>query len=356
VLLMAEFLRLPNFKGCQITVSVLLPPGTARTWLWSRYHAGRYWMIKKRKRRKLRKKAAVKSPAVDILAEKVGINKHAGKDGPRKKRKVRARPQVQPVSKHTDEHVTPPHAIADEHATEGEAHKDANTTFADEGHGDNKGGLSGLKTQPTPICHSGQHLETVEKLVCDKVVPDEEASYSAGRFGNLCFAPQWGLTNPGRMDNSYECRDMMSNLFTPADHEFFNEGVRDESAIRRSWKMLCQSAQQQANTLLCFEALTEEHADLVYAHESCKDVKARYKDCQKELAKVQAAYDRKVFDYDMLSKNYEGALVREKSTQERLEELEEEKKEVDQLDIKQLDRIWQLEEALKQFEAEADQL
>ncbi|GKD44053.1 hypothetical protein Tco_1268698 [Tanacetum coccineum] len=96
------------------------------------------------------------------------------------------------------------------------------------------------------------------------------------------------------MDNSHECRDTMSNLFTPADHEFFNEGVRDEPTIRRSWKMLCQSAQQQANTLLCFEALTEEHADLVYAYESCKDVKALHKDCQKELAKVQAAYDRKL--------------------------------------------------------------
>ncbi|GKE53610.1 hypothetical protein Tco_1488766 [Tanacetum coccineum] len=190
----------------------------------------------------------------------------------------------------TDEHVTPPHANANEHATGGEAHEDANATFVDEGHGDNE----------------GQHLETVEKLVCDKVVPDGEASYSAGRFGNLPFTPQWGLTDSSRMDNSRECRDMMSNLFTPADHEFFNEGVRDESAIWRSWKMLCQSTQQQANT-----------------HESCKDVKARYKDCQKKLVKVQAAYDGKVSDYDQLSKNYEGAL---------------------------------LEDALKKSEAEADQL
>ncbi|GKB41228.1 hypothetical protein Tco_0886170 [Tanacetum coccineum] len=30
VLSMAEFLRLPNFKGCKITVGVLLPPGAAR--------------------------------------------------------------------------------------------------------------------------------------------------------------------------------------------------------------------------------------------------------------------------------------------------------------------------------------
>ncbi|GJU20110.1 hypothetical protein Tco_1153452 [Tanacetum coccineum] len=46
------------------------------------------------------------------------------------------------------------------------------------------------------------------------------------------------------MDNSRLCRDMMSNLFTPADQESFNEGMRNESAIKRSWKLLCQSAQQ----------------------------------------------------------------------------------------------------------------
>ncbi|GKA98183.1 hypothetical protein Tco_0826077 [Tanacetum coccineum] len=63
-----------------------------------------------------------------------------------------------------------------------------------------------------------------------------------------------------------------------------------------------RSAQQQANTLLRFEALTEEHANLVYAYESCKDVKSRYKECE------------------------------------------------------QVDRIKQLEEALRQSEADAHQL
>ncbi|GJV67620.1 hypothetical protein Tco_1483129 [Tanacetum coccineum] len=113
----------------------------------------------------------------------------------------------------------------------------------------------------------------------------------------------------------------MANLFTPVDEEFFNEGVRDESTIRRSWKMLCQSAQQQANVLLRFEALKEQHADLVYAHESCADVKVRFKECRKEL-----------------------------------EELEEEKKEADNLNSSQVDRIRQLKEALKQAEADARQL
>ncbi|GJT63913.1 hypothetical protein Tco_1015393 [Tanacetum coccineum] len=102
----------------------------------------------------------------------------------------------------------------------------------------------------------------------------------------------------------------MLNLFTPADEEFFNEGVRDESAIKRSWKLLCQSVQQQANTLLRFEALKEQHTDL-------------------------------------LSKNYDGALTREKSLQDRLKELEEEKKQADQLNSSRTDQIKQLEEALK---------
>ncbi|GKA58874.1 hypothetical protein Tco_0758187 [Tanacetum coccineum] len=121
------------------------------------------------------------------------------------------------------------------------------------------------------------------------------------------------------MDNSHECRDMMANLFTLADDKFFNEGVRDESAIKRSWKLLCQSAQQQANTLLCFKALKEQHADLIYAHEM----------------------NWPQFDQPMMRK---------------LEEVEEEKNEVDNLNSSQPDRIRKLKEALKQAEADVEQL
>ncbi|GKC12623.1 hypothetical protein Tco_1009405 [Tanacetum coccineum] len=52
----------------------------------------------------------------------------------------------------------------------------------------------------------------------------------------------------------------------------------------------------------------------------------------------------------------DGALTREKGLQDRLEKLEEEKKEADQLNSTQADRIKQLEEALKQSEADAHQL
>ncbi|GJW09439.1 hypothetical protein Tco_1575266 [Tanacetum coccineum] len=120
--------------------------------------------------------------------------------------------------------------------------------------------------------------------------------------------------------------------------------------------MLCQSAQQQANVLLRFEALKEQHADLVYAHESCADVKVRFKEFRKELSTVRSAYDEKVAAYEQLFKNYDGALTRKKSLQDRLEELEEEKKEADNLNSSQADRIRQLEEALKQAEADARQL
>ncbi|GKD26994.1 hypothetical protein Tco_1233208, partial [Tanacetum coccineum] len=177
----------------------------------------------------------------------------------------------------------PPIVNAGEFVTGGNV-QDNDVVIAIEGHGDNEDHL----------------LEDVEKPVREKVMLEVEASYSAGRFGNLPFTPQWGLTDSYRMDNSRLCRDIMLNLFTLADNEFFNEGVRNESAIKRSCKLLCQSAQQQANSLLRFEAFTEDHANLVYAHKSCKDLKARYKECRKELAKAQSDYDEKTSAYDQL--------------------------------------------------------
>ncbi|GJV99977.1 hypothetical protein Tco_1555229 [Tanacetum coccineum] len=378
VITMAEFLRLPDFHGCKVSAGELLPPGSARV-------------------------THLTAPAerVEDIPPKTGDMMVAElpcrkvlREGVRKKRRVRVVNPMQPTSEHvssptplnhaeplttiageahvtpptsagrmgvlrdqTDEPVTPPVVNVGEFPTGREDGQDgADAMFANEGHGDNEGGLSGLQTQPSPARPADRLLETVEKPASDKIVPDAEASYSVGRFGNLPFTPQWGLTESSRMDNSRQCRDMMSNLFTPADLEFFNEGVRHESAVKRSWKMLCQSAQQQANVLLRFESLMEEHADLVYAHESCNDVKIRYKECKRELAKAQSAYDEKVLACDQLSKNYDGALIREKSLQERVEELEEEKREAEQLTSEQADRIKHLEEALKQSEVEAQQL
>nr|GEV66998.1 hypothetical protein [Tanacetum cinerariifolium] len=144
------------------------------------------------------------------------------------------------------------------------------TSFTIEGHGDNVGGLLRLQAWPSPAHHSGRHLDTVEEPAHENVVPEVEASYSVRRFGNPPFTPQWGLTKSSCMDNSRICRDIMSNLSTSADEQFFNEGVRDES--------------------------------------------------------------------------------------DRLKELEEEKKEAGQLNSSQANRIKQLEEAFKQYKADAHQL
>ncbi|GKC24252.1 hypothetical protein Tco_1026402 [Tanacetum coccineum] len=88
--------------------------------------------------------------------------------------------------------------------------------------------------------------------------------------------------------------------------------------------------QQQSNVLLCFENLSEEHANLVYAHESCKEMKARYKECKKEIS----AYDENVSAYDQLLKDYNGVLNIEKGLNKRVEELKGEKKGLENVNAK----------------------
>ncbi|GJT35490.1 PXMP2/4 family protein 4-like protein [Tanacetum coccineum] len=214
VVIMAEFLQLPNFKGYKVAAGAILPHGSALV-----THLASPTERLEDLPPKTRDMVIAEIPC--RKTKRVARNKDAGKEGARKKRRVRVGTPVHPDSEHG-------------------VQENVDAAFSNEGHGDNEG---------------GQHPEIVEKPVRDK------------------------------------------------------------------------SAQQQTNTLLCFEALTEEHANLFYAHESCKDVKARYKECKKELVKVQSAYDEKASAYDQLSKNYEGALTREKSLQDRLEELEEETKE-----------------------------
>nr|GEZ07077.1 hypothetical protein [Tanacetum cinerariifolium] len=279
VVIMVEFLRLPNFKSCKIVSGDLLAPGSAQmTHLSS--SAKRLEDLppnKEKKKRKAEEKAEANAPATNIQAERVVRNKDAGKEADEEY----VSPNVSAgrmgvLRNQTDEHVIPLPAInAGGFMRDGEGvQENLDVAFFREGHGDNEGGLSG------PL------LDIVEMPERTKVVPKVETSYSVGRFGNLPFTPQWGMTDSSHMDNSHQYRDMMLSLFTPVDNGFFNEGVRNESAVKRTWKLLCQSAQQQANALLYFEALMEKHADFIYAHESCKDVKARYKECKKELAQI----------------------------------------------------------------------
>ncbi|GKC71402.1 PXMP2/4 family protein 4-like protein [Tanacetum coccineum] len=336
VITMAGFLRLPNFKGCKVAAGTLLPPGTARV-----THlappAARLEDIPP----KTGDMIVVEIPCRKVVDDKEkksgmprGEGHHQGSCW------LNSSVEAQGcVAKATENRAKPLEALANEEHVSIPLLVGRMDTLRDQTDETcvspgswpiNKGGLSESADLPSPVNPSGMIVPAISwKCMLPKnVVPDVEASYSAGRFGNLPFTPQWGLTDSSHMDNSRECRDMVAN-FTPADEEFFNEGFWDESAIRRSWKLLCQSAQQQANVLLRFKALKEQHANLVYAHESCTDVKAHFKECRKELAAVQSAYDEKVSAYDQLSKNYDRALTREKGLQDRLEELEEEKKEAD---------------------------
>ncbi|GKB13090.1 V-type proton ATPase subunit B2 [Tanacetum coccineum] len=333
VITMAEFMRLPNFKGCKVSAGALLPPGAARVthlaspaerledippktgdMMTAEIPCQKVLDDKEKKKRKDEEKVVAYTADVDIQIDKpVSPNVSAGRMGV--------------LRNQTDEHVPPlPLANAEVFVTGGDVvvvggvcegwgleFRENVAACCNWGHDDNDGGIFGLQSS-------------------------------------------LGLTDSSRMDNSRQCRDMMSNLFTPADLEFFNEGVRNESAIKQSWKLLCQSVQQQANILLRFKALTEEHVDLVYAYDSCKNVKARFKECKKELATVWSTYDEKTSAYDQLSKNYDGALTREKSLQDMVEELKEEKKDSEQLSVKQVERIEQLKEALRQSEADAYQL
>ncbi|GJV15687.1 hypothetical protein Tco_1361010 [Tanacetum coccineum] len=299
MLTMAEFLRLPDLHGCKVAAGALLPPGavlkTHLTTLSTRLEdvlakTGAMEMVevpcrkvladKEKKNRKAEVKAAAKADDHDdIHIERVASNKCAGGMGaPRKKRKTCVdTPLVNADSEHVssptpinqslsvvapanEKHVSKTASAAQlaalQNQTDGQGspldlvNKNVeelvagkgrgddhdNVNVAIEGHGDNADGLFGLRTQPSPNNNSRPRIESVKKPMCDKQLPDTEAGILA------------------------------TYLSLP------NEDILILA--------------QQANVILCFEALIEEHDDLVHAHKSCKDVKARYKECKKELEKA----------------------------------------------------------------------
>ncbi|GJW61547.1 hypothetical protein Tco_0110882 [Tanacetum coccineum] len=268
VITMAEFLRLPNFKGCKVSAGALLPPGAARVthlaspaerledippktgdMMTAEIPSRKVLDDKDKKKRKAEEKAVAHTADADIQIDKVATKRGAGREGGCKKRKVRVGAPVQQDSEHvssltplnhalpletlantnhvspnvsagrmgvlrnqTDEHVPPPPLVnAGVFVTGRDGIQENVAAFVIKGHDDNEGGIFGLQTQPSP---------------------PRPAGYSASRFGNLPFTPQWGLTNSSCMDNFRQCQDMMSNLFTPADLEFFNEGLSAKQAER----------------------------------------------------------------------------------------------------------------------------
>nr|GEX97754.1 hypothetical protein [Tanacetum cinerariifolium] len=137
-------------------------------------------------KRKAEEKTAAKVPAINIQAEKT-VNKDASREGPRKKRRVRARPQVAPDSEHVSSPAPlnqpkPLEALADKE------HGNVDASHAIEGHGDNEGGLYRLKTRPIPAHPSGRRLDTLEEPA-----PNVEASKLTDDFGKH-FTPQQELS------------------------------------------------------------------------------------------------------------------------------------------------------------------
>nr|GFA08903.1 hypothetical protein [Tanacetum cinerariifolium] len=86
---------------------------------------------------------------------------------------------------------------------------------------------------------------------------------------------------------------------------------------------------QQSNALLRFEVLSEEYANLYYAHESCKEMELCCKECKKEMAKLRTEYENNVSAYNQLLNDYNGVINTENGLSKRVEELEVEKKELE---------------------------
>nr|GEW51047.1 hypothetical protein [Tanacetum cinerariifolium] len=171
---------------------------------------------KKKKKKKAESKAAANALDADIQIMNVASKRCDGKRGSsRKRRKVLLETPVHPDSDHasslvplnyakplkalaneehvstntsvgrmdvlrnqTDEHVTPRQVTNVDELVLGEekGQEDINPTFVNEGHDDNKDGLSGLRTQPSPVHYLDQHLEFVKKPARDTIMPDAEAS------------------------------------------------------------------------------------------------------------------------------------------------------------------------------------
>nr|GEW58963.1 hypothetical protein [Tanacetum cinerariifolium] len=166
----------------------------------------------------------------------------------------------------------------DDHLVDvGGGNGDGDRGFVDKGHGDNTGGLFGIPFE-----------------VREKTSPRDDSCLGyCKRFSDLLFA----------------------------DSEFLNDGVPDQSAVKQSLRLLCQSTQQQANVVLYFEALSEEYANLAYAYESCKEMKSAIESAR-----------------------------RSRDLNKRVEELKGDKKGLEEVNVEQTDRIKHLEEELKKFE------
>ncbi|GJW59823.1 hypothetical protein Tco_0109158 [Tanacetum coccineum] len=337
---MVEFLRLRNFRGCKIAAGTLLPTRTDRL-THTVASASRPEDIppktlgmeaaetacekvlagKEKKRRKAEVKAAAQDDQPDKVSKPTSKRRTDDEGTSRKKRNKKDVPQNKPdstyVSSPTPINQSQPLNVL-EHEEPVSKHVSTRRLNA----------LRNQTNEQSPPRHAAD--ENVDHHVSDlggwgldegheQAAADTAASYSAGGFGNLPFTPQWGLTESCRMDNSYNFRYMLSNLFTPADEEFLNEGVSDKSVL-------------------------------------CKEMKTRFRECHKEMARLQSACDENVSSYDQLLKDYDEAVNSEKGLIERVEELKGEKKGLEEINAQQAARIKKLEEDLQKSEEGTQQL
>nr|GEW10215.1 hypothetical protein [Tanacetum cinerariifolium] len=291
VLTMAEFLRLPDLYDCKITARALLPPDAAlethlsalATRLKDIPAKTREMEIAEVACRKVladreKKKIKVEANEVtkvdnydDVHIERVARKKRASEAGtPRKKSKTRVR--------------TPPVNMDSEHVS-----------------------------SPDPINHS---------LPVVALMNEEHVIRTALAVRLAALRNQTNEQGSPLDLNNKNVEEPATGEERGNDHDDVNVAIEGHGLRIEYVKKLMRE-----KTLIDVKA---KHVDLVYAHESCKDAKARYKECKKELAK--------------------------KSLQERVEELEEEKKEADQLSVEQANHIKHLEKALKQSEEDAHQL
>ncbi|GJW97259.1 hypothetical protein Tco_0179067 [Tanacetum coccineum] len=371
VLTMAEFLRLPDLGACKIVAGAILPPNfpvdnyltnsTARledipqkTPAMEKAEVACQKVIAAKERKKQKAEDLLASKAVGGI--KVGPKRRVGQEGTsRKKKKAIDDGPVnsEPVSSPHPLHQAAPNQSFVAHPVQGlvldarlDVLRDQTDELLDSGYDvamrEGRGQNDDQGVSPCP---------SVPQTGGEKTISTVESS--ARNFGELPFTPVWGLTDSDRMVKFRQCRDMMSNIFTLADLAFFNEGMDDREAVRRSWKLRCQSSQQQAHMLLRFERLYDE-SDKV--QESCELAQSKYASCKKKLADLQVAFDAKASDYGQLPHDYEDALRREEALKVKFAELEAGKKSSDELVISQAEHIKSLEGALKESKAGVEQL
>ncbi|GKC58933.1 hypothetical protein Tco_1086531 [Tanacetum coccineum] len=284
---MAEFLPFPTFRGSKIAAE--------------------------KKRQKAVEKVATKvgqEAGAPEKAKKAAGNSHASKGGASRPKKKKARQETPSIVDMSSRHISSPVPLN---------HSKPFDTLANIPHASSGASASRLDVMRNQTDNqSPTHHDVVLKNIEENVV-NEDAERNAADEKDIHHVAGGDNTGGGLSPHlgSHD-RAVRSND---------NIDEAESSSARRSWKQLGQYVQTQSNMLLRFEALSEGYVDLHHAHESCKDVKLRYNGCKNELSKLQAEHQDKVAARDLLLKDYKVALNVEKGLQDRVEELEEEKKE-----------------------------